>query len=57
MASIDSNLEQKMGDPERRFLSYTLQYLRTSSGTQVARDAWTITSYDVDIGQRIGSGG
>jgi len=57
MASIDSNLEQTMGDPERLFLSYTLQYLRTSSGTQVARETWTITSYDVDIGQRIGSGG
>jgi len=42
---------------ERQFVSHTLQYLTTSSGRQVALDDWTITSYEVDFGHEIGSGG
>ena len=44
-------------DRERQFFTHTLQYLTTSSGRQVELDDWTITSYEVEFGQEIGSGG
>jgi len=44
-------------DQERQFFSHTLQYLTTSSGRQVAFEDWTITSYEVEFGQEVGSGG
>ena len=44
-------------DQERRFFTHTLQYLTTSSGRQVEIEDWMITSYEVEFGHEIGSGG
>jgi hypothetical protein len=44
-------------DRERQFFSHTLQYLTTSSGYQVELEDWTITSFEVEFGQEVGSGG
>jgi hypothetical protein len=45
------------GDQERQFFAHTLHYLITSSGRQVELEDWAITSYEVEFGQEIGSGG
>jgi hypothetical protein len=45
------------GDRERQFFSRTLEYLTTISGNQVDIKDWTVTSYEVDFGPQIGSGG
>jgi hypothetical protein len=45
------------GDPERQFCSRALQYLTTISGRQVEIQNWLITSYEVEFGPQIGSGG
>jgi hypothetical protein len=42
---------------ERKFYSSTLQYLSTTSGRHVEVQDWMITSYEVDFGHEIGSGG
>ena len=44
-------------DVERRFFMHTLRYLTTSSGRQVEMEDWMVTSYEVEFGQEIGSGG
>jgi hypothetical protein len=44
-------------DRERRFFTHTLQYLTTYSGRQIEMEDWMITSYDVEFGHEIGSGG
>ena len=44
-------------DAERQFFAHTLQYLTTCSGRQVELEDWTVTSYEVEFGQEIGSGG
>jgi len=44
-------------DPERQFCSRALQYLTTISGRQVEIQNWLITSYEVEFGPQIGSGG
>ena len=44
-------------DVERRFFMHTLRYLTTSSGRRVEMEDWMVTSYEVEFGQEIGSGG
>jgi hypothetical protein len=44
-------------DAERQFFAHTLQYLTASSGRQVELEDWTVTSYEVEFGREIGSGG
>jgi hypothetical protein len=44
-------------DQERQFFTHTLQHLTTLSGRQVEVEDWTITSYEVEFGPEIGSGG
>jgi hypothetical protein len=44
-------------DREREFFSHTLRYLTTMSGRQVEIENWMITSYEVEFGPQIGSGG
>jgi hypothetical protein len=44
-------------DREREFFSHTLQSLTTISGRQVEIEDWMITSYEVEFGPQIGSGG
>ena len=58
MVSIQRRLNMRTDeDRDRQFLAHTLQYLTTSSGRQVEIDDWMITSYEVEFGHEIGSGG
>ena len=45
------------GERERQFFSHVLRYLTASSGLRVELQSWMITSYEVEFGPRIGSGG
>ena len=45
------------GSHERRFFSHVLLYLTTSSGLRIELQNWMVTSYEVDFGPKIGSGG
>lgn len=58
MVSLQRSFEQLPGgDRERRFFSHSVQYLSTTSGRQVYVENWMITSFDVEFGPEIGSGG
>jgi len=58
MVSIQRRLDNfSDGDRERQFFSHALRYLITASGHQVEMENWMITSYEVEFGRRIGSGG
>jgi hypothetical protein len=58
MVSLKRRLDHHSdGDHERQFFSHTLRYLTTASGRQVEVEHWMITSYEVEFGPLIGSGG
>jgi hypothetical protein len=58
MVSLQRRLDNfSDGDQERQFFSHALRYLITASGRQVEMESWMITSYEVEFGRRIGSGG
>ena len=58
-ASLQRRLQGRSNNDERerQFFRHSLRYLTTSSGHQVELENWTITSYDVEFGREIGSGG
>ena len=58
MASLQKSILQQIGtESERRFYSQSLMFLATTSGHQVQLEDWMITSFEVDFGAEIGSGG
>jgi hypothetical protein len=58
MVSLQRRLDNLSdGERERQFFSHALRYLITASGRQVEMENWMITSYEVELGRRIGSGG
>jgi hypothetical protein len=58
MVSLQRRLDHiSDGDHERQFFLHALRYLITSSGRQVEMESWMITSYEVELGPWIGSGG
>ena len=58
MVSLQKRLRTTLdADRERQFFSYTLEYLMTSYGSQTELEDWMITSYEVEFGPEIGSGG
>jgi len=58
MVSLEKRLQTVPDeDREHQFFAHTLRYLTTSSGRQVEREDWMITSYEVEFGREIGSGG
>jgi hypothetical protein len=58
MVSIERRLDRHHGNnAEHGFYSYTLHYLRSTSGRQVKLEDWMISSFDVDYGPEIGAGG
>jgi hypothetical protein len=59
MASLQRRLEQhSTSDHERPFYSHSIQCLSVASGGVIVElDRWTITSFEVEFGQKIGSGG
>jgi hypothetical protein len=58
IVSLQRSLHNRSGsDQEQQFFSHTLQYLTTISGHGVKLENWMITSYEVELGPQIGSGG
>ena len=58
MVSLQRRLQTGSDDNrERQFFAYTLRYLTTFSGRQVEMEDWMVTSYEVEFGHEIGSGG
>ena len=58
MASLQRRLRTGTDeDIEQQFFAHTLQYLTMSSGRHVELEDWTVTSYEVEFGHEIGSGG
>jgi hypothetical protein len=58
MASLQRRLQHRsLHERERQFYSSSLQHISVMSGSHVELESWMITSYDVDFGQLIGSGG
>ena len=58
LASLQKQLKERLGsDREQQFYQQSLRHLSNMSGIQVELDTWTITSFEVDMGPEIGSGG
>jgi hypothetical protein len=58
MVSLQRRLDYFLdGDQEWQFFSNALQYFTTASGLQVEMESWMITSYEVEFGRWISSGG
>jgi hypothetical protein len=56
--SLQRRLERGLDeDREGQFFSHTLRFLTTSSGRQIEMEEWMITTYEVEFGHEIGSGG
>jgi hypothetical protein len=58
MISIERRLGgQRLNSPDDSFYSHTLQYLTSTSGQQIKVEDWMVSSFEVDIGLEIGTGG
>ena len=58
MAFLQRQLDENLGGVrERQFYSRTLSYLSTQSGHQIQLEHWMVTSFDVEFGPEIGTGG
>jgi hypothetical protein len=58
MVFLQRRLDNHSGDDrDLQFFSRTLRCLTTISGRQVEVKDWMITSYEVEFGRLIGSGG
>ncbi|KIM77885.1 hypothetical protein PILCRDRAFT_824860 [Piloderma croceum F 1598] len=57
LLQLERNQERLIEALKRQFFSHALRYLTTASGRQVEMESWMITSYEVEFGHRIGSGG
>jgi hypothetical protein len=58
MISLQKILEGRSGgDRELKFFSRSVRYLSAVSEHQTRLESWMITSFDVEYGREIGSGG
>jgi hypothetical protein len=58
MVSLQRRLDHLPDDDrEGQFCSHALRYLTTASGRQLEMEDWMITSYEVEFGRQIGTGG
>lgn len=58
IVSLQRRLQTRSDEArERQFYTHALQRLTTASGRHVEIEEWMITSYDVEFGHEIGSGG
>lgn len=58
MVSLQRRLDFRSdGARELQFFSHVLQYLTASSGHRVKLQNWMVTSYEVEFGPKIASGG
>jgi hypothetical protein len=55
MVSLQRRLDNRSDG--QQFFSHALRYISTSSGRRVKMEKWMITSYEVEFGPQIGSGG
>jgi hypothetical protein len=59
MTSLQKFVMNRLGgERDRRFFSSTLDYLAEVSGKHVVDiENWAVTTFDVEFGEEIGSGG
>jgi hypothetical protein len=58
MATLQKLITKRLlSDREHNFCSNTLDYLSTKSGKHIDLEGWMITSFEVEFGPEIGSGG
>jgi len=57
MVSLQRRSQTTGSDAEKRFLTRAHQNLSAATGEQMKVESWMITSYDVEFGRKIGSGG
>lgn len=58
MVSLKRTVEEHSGgDRELRFFSRCVRHLSAMTGRQMRLESWMITSFDVELGLEIGSGG
>jgi hypothetical protein len=58
MVSLTQIIEERSGgDRELEFFSRCVGYLSAMSRRQIQRESWMITSFDIEFGSEIGSGG
>ena len=58
MATFKRRIEENKGKQEElAFFNQSLRYLSTATGQQVNLKPWTITPFDVELGEIIGRGG
>jgi hypothetical protein len=50
-------IKRLSGERERLFFAHALKHLSTVSGKHVKFEEWMVTSYEVEFGPEIGSGG
>ena len=57
--SLQKTLDQQLipDKREEQFIKHSLNYLVSTSQQQAHIDSWTITSFEVEFGEPIGSGG
>ena len=57
--SLQKTLDHKLifDKREEQFIKHSLNYLVSTSQQQARIDTWTITSFEVEFGEPIGSGG
>ena len=58
MVSLTKIIEERSGgDRELKFFSCCVGYLSAMSRRPIRRESWMITSFDIEFGSEIGSGG
>jgi len=57
MVSLQRLSQTTSSDAEKRFLTRAHQNLSATTHEQMKVESWMITSYDVEFGRKIGSGG
>ena len=57
LVSLHRQLEKVLDSRERQFLAHSFQTVSTLSAQHVSMEDWMVTSYEVDFGPSIGSGG
>ena len=58
MAVFQRRIDQKIGtQSEQMFFATCLRCLRLSTKEKVELDPWTVTSFEIEMGKKIGEGG
>ncbi|TFK68136.1 kinase-like protein [Pluteus cervinus] len=58
MVSLQKSINKSdSSDRQKQFYSHSLKYLSSASGEHVQLAVWMITSFEIEFGEKIGSGG